>query len=296
MRSATSAAKCIGAFVLMCATALAVRPAAAQTNQRDCMGGDGKVEREINGYKIQVDPLPGKRSGPTECRGRILDPRGKAIYTVQDRGVNIVPVSGDNIGGDGTPDLVFEGYSGGAHCCWTYWIYELGEPPKLLRKIAGNKGLGFVDLNGDGHVEIVAQDGAFDYFDSLPHYQSPAPEVILRLNGNKLERVDAEFWPRYEKRIASARAALIPECAALYKSLDLGFKKDKRCDINNVRLQILNIVLNYLYGGHEKEAWEELANLWPEKDLQRMHDLIWKTATNSFLGDPSSPNYGASHE
>ncbi|HMD30810.1 MAG TPA: hypothetical protein VKG84_02790 [Candidatus Acidoferrales bacterium] len=258
------------------------------------MSADGKAERQIAGFQIQVDPEPAKRNVPPACRARILDARGKAHFTANEHGMNILDVSGKNISGGDTPDVVFEGYSGGAHCCWTYWIVSLSQPPKLLRKLGNSRGFGFEDLNNDGKIELVAEDGAFENFDGLPRYASPAPQAILRLNGTKLERVDSEFWPLYEKKIADATRLLTPECAGLFRKLDL--RVNKECDSINTRLQILTIVLNNLYGGREKEAWEELAKYWPEKDLQRERALILSTAGSSFLADPSNPNYGAAKE
>jgi hypothetical protein len=281
---------------LLLAATFAAAPKASAQASADCMSGDGKAEREINGFKIEADALPPKRGVPPACRGRILDARGKALFTTTDHGMNILEVSGKDISGDGTPEVVFEGYSGGAHCCWTYWIVSLSQSPKLVRTLANNRGFGFKDLNNDGKIELVAEDGAFLYFDGLPDYGSPSPAVILRLAGTKLERVDSEFWPLYEKKIATARRLLTPTCVDIFTTQNVRMAlANKSCDTANTKLQILNIVLNLLYGGHDTEAWDELAKYWPEKDLARIHALIQRTAESSLLADPSGPNYGASH-
>jgi hypothetical protein len=38
--------------------------------------------------------------------------------------------TGTDVNRDGTPDAIVEGYSGGAHCCWTYWFVSLGTKPE----------------------------------------------------------------------------------------------------------------------------------------------------------------------
>ena len=59
------------------------------------------------------------------------------IFKTLDWGMSLESISGRDINGDGEPDLVFVGYSGGAHCCWTYWIVSLGGRPGLIKKTAG---------------------------------------------------------------------------------------------------------------------------------------------------------------
>jgi hypothetical protein len=257
------------------------------------MAGTGKAAREINGFRIQVMPAATRNPEVFECGARVLSAKGKELFIALDRGMRILDISGKDIGGDGSPAAVFEGYSGGAHCCWAYWIVSLGLKPKLLRKLDNSRGIAFEDLNKDGKIKLVTQDGAFDYFDDLPHVASPFPTVILRLKGTRIERVDSEFWPLYEKTIADARALLTPHCTDLFRTHGSKSQGDSEgCDPTNTKLQILTIVLNTLYGGREKESWQELATYWPTEDQDRIRKVILKTAKGSLLGDTSLPDYG----
>jgi hypothetical protein len=69
-------------------------------------------------------------------------------------------MSDADLSGDGVPDLALESYSGGAHCCWTYYIISLGEKPRLIKQFDNERGAGFVRNRENRRVDIVTQDGA----------------------------------------------------------------------------------------------------------------------------------------
>jgi len=88
---------------------------------------------------------------------------------------------GADIRGDGTPGLVVGEWTGGAHCCTLFHVFDLG---KKLRKVAtvdaedaGDSR--FVDLKGDGKLEFQTFDYNFAYWHAS-FAESPAPAVILR--------------------------------------------------------------------------------------------------------------------
>lgn len=277
----------------LCAAVVAIptgspRPATARLLPKGpqmCRGQQGAVESAVNGFRIRL--IPGLTEEGDGCKAEVDSAQGRIVFSTSDWGLTLLDVTGKDVNGDGDPGAVVEGYSGGAHCCWTYWIVSLGKSPGLLRRICNFTRAQFEDLNGDGRIEIVTRDGAFDYFEAS-HAYSAFPLVILRLDGKELNRVDQEFWPLYEKEIAEARAKLSPAMVEW-------FRKDAPDDAyskEGTKYVVLTIVLDELYGGREQQAWKSLEELWPEKDLSRIRDKIRKTAAAGFLKDPHSANFG----
>jgi hypothetical protein len=213
--------------------------------------------------------------------------------------MRILNVTGQDVNGDGQPDAVFEDYDGGAHCCWTYWIVSLGDPPGLVRKIYNLRDATFTKSSGDGRVLIHTLDGAFDYFDDQSHAFTPFPSVYLRLEGHELKRVNEEYWPRYAAEIRNSKSKLSENDLRLFREkgpVTDELLKPLNMEESEAYLEteenILSIVLAYLYGGKNQEAWKTLHRYWPPKDERRMRELIKNTAEGGFLGDTSRPKYG----
>lgn len=232
-----------------------------------------------NGYSV--------RTGPCQdtCRVRVLSPGGKLVFQTSfesDETFKVIfnEATGKDINGDGRPDLVLEGYSGGAHCCWTYWIVSLAPSPRLAGKIFNETTLRFQDLDGDGRIEIATRDGAFDYFDGLSHAYAPMPAVMLHLESRRLIDVSARFWKEYEQQISEARANLNPE---LLRRFRLGVDKDAPVEDQRTKSTVLEIVLAYLYGGRPEEAWKALEEMWPADDRARIRKLIEQTRASGIL-------------
>jgi hypothetical protein len=105
-----------------------------------------------------------------------------------------LPLPGQDVTGDGIPDLVVERWSGGAHCCCRVSIFSIGPEFKKIADIGEdgafddvggeNSGYLFKDLNGDGVPELVGNDWTFAYW-WTSFSQSPAPRFILRYDGTK---------------------------------------------------------------------------------------------------------------
>lgn len=247
---------------------------------KGCFAAQGREDKQIHGYTLSVMPHPDQEKFQDECIGVIKGPGGNTVFSEGDHGMQILPISGRDINGDGQPDAVIEGYSGGVHCCWTYWIVSLGPSPGLLAKIENERGLGFQDLKNDGRIEMVTTDGGFDYFDDMCHACSPFPLVVLRLEGKQLHEVNAEFWSLYRRDIDEARRKLNPD------ALDR-FRRNDRTDGNweETKRLVLTIVLAYFYGGRAEQAWKTLEEMWPPSDLQRIRDLIIQKRGSGFIAE-----------
>lgn len=85
-----------------------------------------------------------------------------------------------NITGNGIPNLVVTEYSGGAHCCSIYHIFELGDEFREVATIdAADGGAIFTNLTANGTAAIQMSDWSYAYeFTSFAG--SFAPDIILR--------------------------------------------------------------------------------------------------------------------
>src|SRR5215471_2359442 len=140
-----------------------------------CAAGDPPLIRKTQGFLIEISSHPDKFDSH-ECLARILDNQKRTVFSAADHGFTIV-LTGKDVNGDGIPDVVLEGYSGGAHCCWTYYVVSLGEKPGLIKKFENDRPASFAKNKATAKMEIKTLDGAFDSFLDFRHACSPFPEV-----------------------------------------------------------------------------------------------------------------------
>lgn len=156
------------------------------------------MHRDVGGATVTII---GKKATETEkkefgvqgdnirlCHLSVRDPEGKTVLKVRDFGIDLLPAF--DIDGDGSPEIITESYSGGAHCCWTYRIYSITKH-RLLAELENERDISFGSTNG--RVELYTLDGAFDYFDGAAHTQAVFPSVFLRFENGKLHDVSREF-------------------------------------------------------------------------------------------------------
>lgn len=89
--------------------------------------------------------------------------------------------------GDGYPDPMIVEMSGGAHCCFTAYVFQLEPEVKVLQSfIGGDTKASPVDINGDGVFEIRTYDTSFV---SWPggFAGSPFPQIIYSWTGSQFE-------------------------------------------------------------------------------------------------------------
>ena len=158
-----------------------------------------------------------------------------------------------NFLGKDKKQLIVQTYSGGAHCCYDYTIYDL--KPKF-RVIYDSKHFDVgeklipVDINGDGIFEFRQSIMAFDYFHAS-HADSVFPPAVFAYDKQKgrYDFANKKFpnyvlddtkkaidWLGKQKNQKENRSDLLEEL-------------NKRCI---ARLTFLNLV----YAGREKEAWK----------------------------------------
>jgi hypothetical protein len=238
--------------------------------------GGGRVL--VNGFTVDVKPIqdPNDHASKT-CRATIRSAEGKTVFKHSEWGIEIDPATGKDVNGDGYADAVLVSFSGGAHCCWTYYVVSLGRNAGLLAKFENRSTASFEDLNEDGRIEILIRDGGFDEGFGLSHAFSPFPLLIVRLNGTKYEEIGSQFWPVFEKEIREQRGKLSDKHLREFRQSNPDEIHD---DLNylETKYRVLIIVLDYLYAGRAGEARRVLGELWP-KEYQ---EQTWEQMVNGY--------------
>jgi hypothetical protein len=252
--------------------------------QEGCFHNSGSVTKEISGFVISIRPGNPKDAEDDDagCRVVIRDRGKKAIFAVEEFALSIA-LLGQDVNGDGAPDVVLEGYSGGAHCCWTYYIVSLGDHPGLVRSFQNERGAGFERYKQSGKIEIYTMDGGFDYFAFLSHGETPFPSVYLQLDGKQFVDVSSSHLADYEEEIAGLEKHLTPKAVNQLRSVRKREQLTGDTDNRRTASYVLAIVFAYLYSGRETHAHQYLKKTWPAFDQPSMWALILQTRHEGIL-------------
>jgi hypothetical protein len=215
------------------------------------------------------------------CRAVLTSRFGHHIPIAYEWALSIDPISGADLNGDGKPEVVLSGYSGGLHCCYVYEIVSLDKTPKVIHVFSSPVPVKF-EKQPDGTALIRASDGVFDYF-LVPHQYAVIPPVIFKLDGNNLVDVSAKYPEIYDKEIEQARAQLTPNELEKFKKSN--FHASLYADQVPAIHKVLTIVLDYLYSGRDEQAWQTLNDLWPANDVGRVRSLIMERRRRGMLSN-----------
>ena len=239
----------------------------------------------VGKYKVKLVPSSDDESSfGKACSAYLVKPDGTESLLQQDAGISIFKGTGEDIFGNGNPGLILEGFSGGAHCCFTYVLADLGDSPRVLKRIENQTEFYIFKNLSNGKYDILTWDGAFDYFDDFCHACSPVPTVVLEPQRTRLRDVSAEFIADYDEVIAEAKAKIDPARLNIFlANPDLSKNDQAWGESEDIRRAILEVVLVYLYSGREQAAWQTLDQMWPANDRQRIKNLILKTRSEGIL-------------
>jgi hypothetical protein len=171
-----------------------------------------------------------------------------------------VPV-GTDITGEGLPDLLMSEWSGGAHCCYSFHLFRLGESFSRIQSLPlfDADESSFVKREGvKGLVLNTADYSAFAYFPSS-FADSPAGRVLLSFRDGKF-RLDASLM-----EAAAPTAAEIGHCASLFKQ-----SRDWK---DGQSLGMWYYATDLIYTGHMAEAWSFLDTAWGGSETDKKHYL-----------------------
>ncbi len=168
---------------------------------------------------------------------------------------------------DGTPDLIVEVHSGGAHCCFGYYAFSLDRPLKKMFYIDDiDTEFELNDVDDDRVYELMGYDDVFNYWNTS-HAESPYPAVILRYEGEQLH-LAADLM---RQRIPDPREIMenLPSVRTAMDKLihspmrfNTGFYQD-------FYPPLWGFMLDLIYAGWGEKAYEFFEAAWPNEKPDR---------------------------
>lgn len=181
-------------------------------------------------------------------------------------GVPALPI-GTDITGGGIPEAVVWSWSGGAHCCYTFHVLQLGKHFLEVAEISADhsEGAYFADLRHDGKYEFVGNDWAFAWWHAS-FARSPAPRVVLRPEGMRLLQSAPERVSDYYLYHLSFDLMKRPGPTPIeFDSLVRKVKGASDWKQGGVPPELWGAMLNLIYTGHAPLAWKLLDQSWPNE-------------------------------
>jgi hypothetical protein len=180
--------------------------------------------------------------------------------------------TGTDLTGDGHPDAVIRVFTGGAHCCFSTIVYDLGPTlTKVLETPLSNCDGNFEDLDGDGIAEFLTCEDLFAYA-YCAYAVSPAVQVVLQYDA---QRGYVPASPRFARAYTEAIAQHV-QMAENAQPGEMGeWDGSTKC-------AVLPLVLDYLYAGQDEQAWAEFSRLYDGLDLL----LFWGEVVQAIADSP----------
>jgi hypothetical protein len=259
----------IPTFTLLPPTAVAPPPASAPET-----GYLLQEERLINGYAIRIWKNPDDQLGFDSIL--LIEAAGQPAIRV-DMVSALNDLTGNDLNGDGYPDLVVETFSGGAHCCFGTQVFSLRPTAAalILQKPESNAGGYFEDLDADGIFEFITYDDSFAY-QYCPYAAGVTVKVILAYDAGQDRYLPAS--PRFPEQYAEEIAT--NEGRAQYTLGELG-----EWDGTNI-CAVLPLALDYLYLGQPDQAQAEFASRYSGPDTDVKWTEILQVVQSSPLYTP----------
>lgn len=109
------------------------------------------------------------------------------VFTLQEYGLGLEKNYCDiDFLGNGSPVFVLSSWSGGAHCCRTYYFIELNDTVRMLQKIeAWDSYIEFIPQQNGKPYRLSLLDVTFKNFHTSFAY-SVMPRVFLKFDGNRV--------------------------------------------------------------------------------------------------------------
>ncbi|HEY1772105.1 MAG TPA: hypothetical protein VGH91_02805 [Gammaproteobacteria bacterium] len=259
-------------LVLFCLLVSGLLPGYAAA--ADCMKGDAVFKTlkpqsvPFKDYEIRLYSQPDCEAEPeSHIAGLQILKEGKQVYVQtgysfalgypleQDQPPDSVkPALGMDFTGEGIPELLISEWSGGAHCCYSFHLFRLGETFSKIQSIPvlDADESAFVRRPGvKGLVLVTADYGAFAYFPSS-FAGSPAGRVLLSFQDGRF-RPDATLM-----KTTAPKSDETSKCAALFKP-----SRDwKGRDNDGQPLGMWYYATDLIYTGNETQAWAFLGAAW----------------------------------
>ncbi len=192
-------------------------------------------------------------------------------FAIVDYAIGFGDLNGTDLTNDGTPEVIIERFTGGAHCCSGTEVYSVGDRlENVLSRVPAECGGGFNDLDGDGTYEYITCDDVFAYA-YCPYVGSPFPQVVMKYDVDRgYIPASPEFPQVYDESIVrNLESAQVSEPGAYGE-----FDGSNKCSV-------LPVVLDYLYSGQDELAWQTFNDIYKGDDIASFPGDILRTVSNS---------------
>lgn len=213
---------------------------------------------EINGVSIT------RRCTPTEVKNR-----EDCKLTLANKGETVKELANAfgrkywlrygffNLLNSGTEQLVLFEYSGGAHCCYEYVIYDLSPKLRMIydsSEFGGTVGDSLIplDIDQDGTFEFYQDVMSFDYIGRFGHASAAFPPAIFAYDSNTQKYVLAN------KRFPAYVLERLAEYLRQLEAWRVGNEKDGTpvADSEMDEIKVRATFLYWVYAGKRNEAWD----------------------------------------
>lgn len=292
-------------YRMILAAALAFSGAAAAQDAQSWLASQSLEAVEIKPFQ-DLEIVVAKAAGAKEQRLAIIQ-KGKPVYQMtpkENEGIVkwAIHSMGNDLDGDGQPDLHVSSFSGGAHCCTTHYVVKLKpKVSKLAVYPANNVGGGdFLEVPGRKTPIMVTADDSSAY-GFAPYANSYFPAVILEVSPKgrfqfaqdlMRSKLPGQPPPVCAQPAATSNPWLKERCGeytSARRNARVAEIKTKLAEIKQGRsadqlkwddyyatgvLAAVSAEMNrYAYTGHAAAALNWLETLWPGNDAVKLKML-----------------------
>jgi hypothetical protein len=172
-------------------------------------------------------------------------------------------------------------------------VYSLGSRPRRYARLQGlQDAFAFADLDGDKKYEAIGRDFTFTYW-YTSFAESPCPTVVLS-QGRHDYVMSAKFMRAPQAQEADFEA-MVQDCRQSAAQWLGSGRAISNHDEFVIVPEVWKHMLELIYTGNSKQAWEFLELVWPEgklcNDLEYGKKITKKEFLRQFLKQLSTSPY-----
>jgi len=248
--------------------------------------GDITDEQQFGIYTVKTYRSDRDGAGSLEIlkSGQTIYGQNGGKFQIGNRGVTCKDskfcLIGSDLTGNGKANLAIYEWSGGAHCCYTMFLFEFDEEVKQITKIDGKDSVPeFTDIDGNSVPELSFYDMTYAYWPGC-FADSPCPRVILRWSNDSYV-----IAPDLMRCPAPSAQQLEKEAAKIRVSERWTSGPNSEYDQWNIPRELFSTALDLMYTGHEDLGWKFIEMAWTDKfpvDKELFEELRKKMASSPY--------------